>query len=90
MRLGPDDSQVHNNLGNVFAQRDKLNDAIAEYRKALEIKNDNPEAHFNLGFALARQGKRAEAETEYLVALKQKPNYAEAAHQLQVLRASAK
>ncbi len=90
LRLSPEDPQAHNNLGNVLAQQNKLDDAQREYRKAIEMKYENPEAHFNLGFALARQGKRAEAEAEYLVALKQKPNYADAAHQLQILRASAK
>ncbi len=90
LRISPEDPQAHNNLGNVFAQREKLAEAIAEYRKAIQIKNDNPEAHFNLGFALFKQGKMEEAKAEYLSALQQRPNYAEAANQLQLLRAAAK
>jgi len=90
LRISPQDPQAHNNLGNVLAQREKLEAAVGEYRKAIQIKNENPEAHFNLGFALAKQGKAVEAETEYLIALKQRPNYTEAANQLQILRAASK
>ena len=86
--LTPYDSQGHNNLGNVLAQGGKPDEAIQEFRKAIEIKPENPEAHFALGFVLARQGKSAEAEAEYLLAIKQKPNYPEASQQLQALHSS--
>ncbi|MGZ4972121.1 MAG: tetratricopeptide repeat protein [Limisphaerales bacterium] len=79
------DPQAHYNLGSVLAQRGKLDEAIQQFRTAIQIKPENPEAHFALGFVLANQGKTTEAESEYLLALKQKPNYPEATERLQAL-----
>ncbi len=46
-----------------------LDEAIAQYRKALEINSDQAEAHYNLGLILARLGKSDEALVHYQKAL---------------------
>src|SRR5208283_5312616 len=47
----PDSWMAHNNLGVAFFQRGKLDDALAQFQKALEINPNYAEAHTNLGIA---------------------------------------
>ena len=49
----PGNARAHNNLGVALADRGRIDEAIAQYQKALEIKPDYAEAHNNLGLALA-------------------------------------
>ena len=60
----------------------KLDEAVACYRRALELKPDYAEAHNNLGIALKDQGKLDEAVACYRRALELKPDYAEAHNNL--------
>ena len=73
-RLG----RAHNNLGNALKEQGKLDEAVACYRRALELKPDFAEAHNNLGIALKDQGKLDEAVACYRRALELKPDFAEA------------
>ena len=61
---------------------EQFDEAIAHYRKALEIKPDNAEAHDNLGIALAGRGQVDEAIAHYRKALEIKPDFAEAHNNL--------
>jgi tetratricopeptide (TPR) repeat protein len=45
----------------VLGAKGKVEEAIAEYREAIRLKNDYAEAHCNLGSALRRQGRLAES-----------------------------
>ena len=65
-----------------MAGRGQVDEAIAHYRKALEIKPDYAEAHNNLGNALAGRGQVDEAIAHYRKALEIKPDYAEAHYNL--------
>ena len=67
-----------------MAARGQLDEAIAQYRKALEIKPDYAEAHYNLGIALAGRGQIDEAIDHYRKALEIKPDYAKAHYNLGV------
>ena len=62
--------------------RGSLDEAVACYRRALELKPDYAEAHNNLGNALQDQGKLDEAVACYRRALELKPDYAEAYNNL--------
>jgi tetratricopeptide (TPR) repeat protein len=53
--------QVWNLLGGAFYTQGKLEDAVAAYRKQLEIKPDHEYAWNNLGRVLYKQGKFSEA-----------------------------
>jgi Tfp pilus assembly protein PilF len=54
-------SFAHNNLGLVLAERGALEEAINEFRRAVEIDPAFVEAHTNLGNFLAQRGSRQEA-----------------------------
>jgi tetratricopeptide (TPR) repeat protein len=73
---------AHDNLGIALAERGRIDQAIAEFRKALEITPDYAEGHDDLGVALAGCGRIYEAIGQYQRALKIKPDYAEALNNL--------
>jgi Flp pilus assembly protein TadD len=78
---------THFNLGIVLTGRGQVDEAIAHYQKALEIKPDYTEAHYNLGVVLAGRGRVDEAIAHYRKALEIKPDYAEACNNLGIILA---
>jgi len=77
LRVTSNNSQIHNNLGNVLTRTGKLQEAISHYTEALEISPNYAEPHINLGVVLAEQGRLDEAIKHYSLALQLKPNSAE-------------
>jgi tetratricopeptide (TPR) repeat protein len=71
-------SLAHYNLGVHLDGQGRWDEAIAHYRRALELKPDFAEAHYNWGVNLARQGRWADAIARYEHALRLKPDHAEA------------
>ena len=74
----PDCSMAHNNLGTVLASKGQVDEAIVQFRKALEIQQDNADAHDNLGNVLLQKGSVDEAIIHYQKALEIKPDSADA------------
>ena len=68
----------HNNLGEAYRLLRRFPEAIASYRRALELKPDYVEANNNMGVALAEEGKPGEAAVYCRRALELRPNCAEA------------
>jgi len=66
---------AHLNLGNVFIKEKKTDEAIRQYKKAIEIYNNYADAHYNLGIALGLQGKHDEAIKEYYTVLRLEKDY---------------
>jgi tetratricopeptide (TPR) repeat protein len=62
-------------LGNTLKLQDRLEEAIEEYRKALEIDPHYANARYNLGDALRRQGRLEEAMEEFQLAVTHDPNH---------------
>jgi tetratricopeptide (TPR) repeat protein len=79
---------AHNNLGNALAARGQVDEAIAHYRMALEIKPDDVKAHNNLGSALAGRGQIDEAIAHYHKALQINPDDAETHNNLALVLAA--
>ncbi|MGB8367762.1 MAG: tetratricopeptide repeat protein, partial [Limisphaerales bacterium] len=73
---------AQNNLGNALVQEGAVDEAIAHFQKALQIKPDYAEAHNNLGNALLQKGSVNEAMVHYQKALQIQPDYADAHYNL--------
>ena len=73
---------AHNNLGNALLQKGSVDEAIAHFQQALQIKPDYAKARFNFGNALLLKGSVDEAIAHYQIALQINPGYAEAHNNL--------
>ena len=70
------------NLGEVFALKGQVDEAIIQFQKALEINPKYAEAHNNLGFALFQKGQVDGAIDEFQKALEINPKKAETHYNL--------
>lgn len=68
---------AHDSLGYALLQKGEIDQAITEYRRALEIKPDYADSHNNLGNALLQKGFVDEATEHYRRALEIEPEFAE-------------
>jgi tetratricopeptide (TPR) repeat protein len=72
----PNKGRPHNNLGQVFLDQGRDQEAIAQFTEALRVDPNHPAAHHNLGNALVGQGRYQEAIAQFTEALRINPNYA--------------
>ena len=84
VRLSPEDSAAHNNLGVTLKALGRLDEAKIRYKKAIALKPGYAEAHNNLGNTLKELGRLDEAEVSCRQAIALKPGYAEAYNNLGV------
>ena len=63
--INPDHQRAHNNLALLLVRDNRLEDALAEFRKA---GNDPVQAHMNLAFALTTDQRWESARAEYAAA----------------------
>jgi tetratricopeptide (TPR) repeat protein len=73
---------AHFNLGNAFLKQGKLDDAVAQYQKALEIQPGLASVHYNLGNAFLDLGKLDDAIAQYRKTLEIRPNNADSYYNL--------
>jgi tetratricopeptide (TPR) repeat protein len=73
---------AYNNLGYFLDHEGKVDEALANYQKSVDINPNYDEAQNNLGYALAEKGRHAEAVTHYIAALTVQPKLAEAHNNL--------
>jgi Flp pilus assembly protein TadD len=73
-----------------LVSREQIDEAIAHYQKALEVKPDYAEAHSNLGAALVLEKRLDEAIAHCQKALEIKPDYADAHNNLGIALANRK
>lgn len=71
-------SALHNNLGISLRHQGKYEQAIQEFKKALEIKPDNAEARYNMGLVYLDQKLYDLALDEFKMAVKINPNHSDA------------
>ena len=70
------DSIPHNNLGLVYHDQSKDDDAIREYQTAISLDPKFAVPHNNLGIVYKNQGKEDDAIREYQTAITLDPKYA--------------
>jgi uncharacterized protein HemY len=70
LKLTPNDSHAHLNLGIALYNQKKFDDAQTHLREAIKLNNADPVAHYYLGMTLvsAKQYGEAEKELEAAVA----------------------
>jgi hypothetical protein len=82
LRDDPDNPALLNELGNLLVQYGRLQQAIAQYQKAVKIQPDLAIAWNNLGVASTAAGRFADGERAYRRAIKLNPAYALAYYNL--------
>jgi tetratricopeptide (TPR) repeat protein len=87
VELGLDDWQLFLNMGLLYLDKGRLDDAIAVLRLAALLGPYHPESHFNLGLAYERTAMYPQAEQEILLSLRLDPKQADARNQLGVIYA---
>jgi len=70
----PDCWMAYSNLGSFLSAHGDTNEAIADFRKALEIWPNQSKDHNNLGKALVQKGRIAEAMDHFQTALRVSPD----------------
>jgi len=83
----PDAWLAHNNLGYIYVEQNRLDEARVQFIEALRIKPDYSEAFNNLGVVYSRTGHIDEAIEQYQNALKVNPDYGDAENNLNKLKA---
>jgi tetratricopeptide (TPR) repeat protein len=81
----PNDPTALYNMCILLAREGRMQEAINDYRKALEIKPNYAEARYNLGNALLKVGKMQEALDEYQRAVEIDPDLLEAQSNLGII-----
>ena len=74
--LGKRTAETYNGLGYVLARQGRPDEAVAEFRKAIDADAKFTPAYNNLAEALVQQGKLEEAEQYYRRSLAEKPSAA--------------
>ena len=81
--------EIHNNLARIHAREGKLDEAVAEFEKALALNQHDADALLGLAGIAALRGNRPRAEHLTQVALASNPDFPPALAQLADLRRDA-
>jgi len=81
----PDNTALHNNLGNLYVLRNWMEEAIREYRKAIDLAPNSSVVWNNLGTAYMKLGKRGDAMSAFRRAVQIDPRYALAWYNIGVI-----
>lgn len=73
---------AHNNLGELLARQDKLDEAAAQFAAALAINPSFAHARHNMGMVLVQRGKLDEAISEFSQAVELDPTFTDAYNKL--------
>jgi len=76
VKKSPDKIRPHYNLGLAYQEQGRHDDAVREYRTAINLRPDLFSPHFNLGLVYRAQGRLDDAVREYQVAMKIRPDSA--------------
>ena len=77
IKLAPNVTVLHNNLGNFLDERGETEEAIEHFNKSLEINPYSPEVHNNLGNVLHNVGRSDDAIEHFRKALELRPKFSQ-------------
>lgn len=80
-----DRPQTHNTIGLAFESQERHEEAVAEFRRALELSPGYARAMSNMGLSLEALGRDEEARAAYLSAIESDPSLASACNNLGAL-----
>ncbi|MBI4949812.1 MAG: tetratricopeptide repeat protein [Deltaproteobacteria bacterium] len=79
--LYPDSSPIaYTNRGIAFGQAGRVEEAIGDLSRAIEIKPNMAEAYYNRALGYSFQGRYTDAIKDLIEAIRQNPNYVDAYH----------
>ena len=85
LRADPANPLRHDAVADLYLDAGRLDEAIAEYGRSLQLNRASAPTHYNLGFALSARGRRDEAIAAFEEALRIDPDYAQAHNNLGAL-----
>lgn len=88
-KRSPKSFKAHNNLGNMYRDAGRFDEAIVEFKHAIQLCDTYIDAHNNLGVTYRKKGMLNEAVSEYQRALHLNPQYPYAHNNLGVLYAKS-
>jgi tetratricopeptide (TPR) repeat protein len=89
LNLQPNNTDMHVVLGMALMTKGLLDEAIAQFSKALEIRPNYSNGHYNLAVALAEKGEIADAIAHYEKAIEAQPDLFQALANLAWIFASS-
>jgi len=69
LQVSPLSASAHTNLGKAFLQKGQVDDAMAQFQKAMELVPNYADNHYNFGVALLQKGQLKEAIAQFQKAL---------------------
>jgi tetratricopeptide (TPR) repeat protein len=85
LSVTPDSDVAHTGLAGILFVQGKVDDAIAHYRRAIEMRSGNSGAQYGLASALEKQHKVDEAIEHYKKAVELQPDNIDASNALALL-----
>lgn len=73
-KLSTHTPEVHNEIGDLYFRKGMYDEAIEEYKKAIEADPNCAIAHFNISIVYDKKGMKEEADEEYATYKRLKPN----------------
>ncbi|MDN3513422.1 MAG: tetratricopeptide repeat protein [Candidatus Brocadia sp.] len=72
-KLSSNTPDIHNEIGDLYLRKGMYDEAIEEYKKAIEADPNCAIAHFNLSIVYDKKGMKEEADEEYTTYKRLKP-----------------
>ena len=87
IEVAPEGFLIHNNLGVALLEKDQIDEALMEFKQAIDLYPYYNRSHLNYGYALAKRGQLDDAIVKYQKTLEINPQSNDAHNNLGVVYA---